>query len=445
MRLDVTWTVARREFRERIRTKGFWFATIGLPLIMIAMAILPSLLLSRSKTHDRIAIVDETGRLEKDLRAVVAESTQKGRAETKPSGAEEVQNGRGRNASGATFDLEFVAPRSDGTALGQELDKKILDGQLDAWLRIEKDALQTSKVSYRGRSVSNFMTQEQLSSNLTDTFRRVRLRDAGLDLAKLDGVLGSVDLATVRVTAEGNRKEGGLAGIGFAYILFMMLFVSVQVWGQQVMSGVLEEKGSRILEVLIATVRPVELLFGKLLGIGALGLVQMSIWLVSFAIASAPGVLAAVLSLPADISFPRVTVAMVLNLVALFVLGFFAFASLYAAIGAAFNNLQEAQQVAGMMSFLLVIPVIFAFKVINAPDAASSVVLSLIPLFTPFLMALRISIQMPPVWQLALAYLLTSGFVYFMMSVCARIYRVGILMYGKKPTIQEMWRWARYS
>ena len=445
MRLDATLTVARREFRERIRTKGFWFATIGLPLIMIAMAILPSLLLARSKTHDRIAIVDETGRLENDLRAVVAESTSKGKPEAEKSDAQEVQRGRRGSAAGATFELEFIAPRPDAAALGKELDQKILDGQLDAWLRVEKDALETSRISYRGRSVSNFMTQEQLEGNLTDTFRRVRLRDAGLDLSKLGGVLQSVDVATVRVTAEGNRKEGGLAGIGFAYILFMMLFVSVQVWGQQVMSGVLEEKGSRILEVMIATVRPFELLFGKLLGIGALGLVQMSIWLVSFAIASAPGVLAAVLSLPADISFPRVTVAMVINLIALFVLGFFAFASLYAAIGAAFNNLQEAQQVAGMLSFLIVIPVMFAFKVINAPDATSSVVLSLIPLFTPFLMALRISIQMPPAWQLALAYVLTSGFVLFMMSACARIYRVGILMYGKKPTIQEIWRWARYS
>ncbi len=439
MRLDATLTIARREFRERIRTKGFWFATIGLPLIMVAMTVLPSLFLARSKTHDRLAIVDLTGRLGADLQAMASPPSATAQAAPKPTSNKE------ENQTGATFDLEIVPPSKNPDAQAKELDQRVLDGELDAWLRIEADALATSKVSYRGRSVSNFMTQEQIESNLTDAFRRVRLRDAGLDLSKLDELLESVDLSTVRVTAEGSRKEGGLAGIGFAYILFLMLFVSVQVWGQQVMSGVLEEKGSRILEVMIATVRPFELLFGKLLGIGSLGLVQMSIWLVTFAVASAPGVLAAVLSLPAEISFPRVTVAMVIHLIALFVLGFFAFASLYAAIGAAFNNLQEAQQVAGMLSFLLVIPVMFAFKVINAPDSTSSVVLSLIPLFTPFLMALRLSIQMPPAWQLLLAYLLTSGFVLFMMWACARIYRVGILMYGKKPTIPEIWKWVRHS
>jgi ABC-2 type transport system permease protein len=136
---------------------------------------------------------------------------------------------------------------------------------------------------------------------------------------------------------------------------------------------------------------------------------------------------------------------MALHFGLLFILGFFSFATLYAAIGSAFNNLQEAQQAASVVVVFIVIPALLLHPVINDPNSTMAVVLSLIPLFTPLLMPLRIAIEMPPVWQLGLAYALSLGFVWLMVSLCARVYRVGILMYGKKPTFQEIWRWLRYA
>jgi ABC-2 type transport system permease protein len=254
-----------------------------------------------------------------------------------------------------------------------------------------------------------------------------------------------VDLETVKVSKEGSRAEGGLAGAAFAYILFLLLYMVLVIWGQQVMQGVLEEKSSRIIEVVISSVKPFELMMGKLTGICLVGLTQFGIWLVTLAAVSAPGVIASIAGLPEGVKLPMITPVMVFHFLLLFVLGFFVFSTLYAAIGASFNNLQEAQQVAGVAVFFLVVPVFLMIRIINDPSSTFAVVTSLIPLFTPLLMTLRISLEMPPLWQILLAYALTFGFLLGMVWICARIYRVGILMYGKKPTFQELWKWIRYA
>jgi ABC-2 type transport system permease protein len=176
-----------------------------------------------------------------------------------------------------------------------------------------------------------------------------------------------------------------------------------------------------------------------------LGLTQIAIWLATLMLLTAPGVLAVVGALPDDVGLPRFTVAMALNFAVLYTLGFFAFATLYGAIGAAFNNVQEAQQVAGFVIFFLVAPIFLMYRVINDPESTLAVVSSLIPPFSPLMMTLRIGVQMPPVWQILLCDALLLAFVWLMVSLCARIYRVGILMYGKKPTVQEIWRWLRYA
>jgi ABC-2 type transport system permease protein len=224
-----------------------------------------------------------------------------------------------------------------------------------------------------------------------------------------------------------------------------MLFLAILIWGQQVMNGVLEEKGTRVVEVLVSAVKPFELMLGKLSGICLVGLTQFAIWLLTLVVLSAPGVVAALGTLPDEFKLPSLAPGSALHFLAFFILGFMVYASFYAALGAAFNNLQEAQQVAGSMSILFAIPAIVMPMVINSPSSPTSTVMSLIPLFTPILMPLRIFVETPPVWQIALGYVLTIGFLLLMVWFCGRIYRVGILMYGKKPTIPELLRWVRYS
>jgi ABC-2 type transport system permease protein len=162
-------------------------------------------------------------------------------------------------------------------------------------------------------------------------------------------------------------------------------------------------------------------------------------------VVTSPAIVASIAILPAGVSLPTLSAVTLVNFVLLFILGFLAYATLYAGIGASFNNLQEAQQAASLAMVFVIIPVMVMYPVINDPNSRMATILSLIPMFTPLLMPLRIAIEMPPVWQLALAYALTIGFVVGMVWVCSRIYRVGILMYGKKPTFAEIWKWTRYA
>jgi ABC-2 type transport system permease protein len=430
MQLDNIRIVAKREYLQRIRSKGFWIGTVIFPLFAVAMTVLPSLLMMRSRTDHKVVVLDDTGRVAAHLTAE--------RPKTAPPEPRE----RVRMAQ-----VEFIreVPQVDRKAQEGVLDRRVLDKEIDAWIRITSGALAGEPVEYHGRSTSNFMTQEVLEDRLTEAVRRVRLADAGYDPDKVGELSANVDLRTIRVSKEGSRAEGGAGGFLFAYILFFMLFLSLLIWGQQVMNGILEEKGSRAVEVIISTVKPFELMMGKLTGICLVGLTQFGIWLVTMIVISAPGLLSAMTTMPDQLQIPTLGPLMAIHFLLFFTLGFFVYASFYAALGAAFNSLQEAQQVAGTLGILFAIPAILMPMIINAPSSTLSTVTSLIPLFTPVLMPLRMVTEMPPVWQIAAAYLLTFAFLVMMVWLCGRIYRIGILMYGKKPTIPELLRWVRYS
>ncbi|MEA2562092.1 MAG: type transport system permease protein [Acidobacteriota bacterium] len=430
MQLDNIKIVAKREYLQRIRSKGFWIGTVIFPFFAVAMTVLPSLLMARSKTSQTIVVLDDTGRVANQLNAEQPKATPLDRG------------GQMRMAK-VEFIRETVRP--DRKAQEDDLDRRVVGKQIDAWIRITLGALTGDPVEYHGRSTSNFMTQEVLEDRLTEAVRRVRLADAGYDPDKVGELSANVDLRTIRVSKEGSRAEGGVGGFLFAYILFFMLFLSLLIWGQQVMNGILEEKGSRAVEVIISTVKPFQLMMGKLSGICLVGLTQFAIWLTTMVVLSAPGIVGSLGRMPDDFKLPTLSPLAALQFLLFFVLGFFVYASFYAALGAAFNSLQEAQQVAGTMGILFAIPAMLMPMIINAPSSTLSTVTSLIPLFSPVLMPMRIVTETPPLWQIAAAYVLTFGFLVLMVWLCGRIYRIGILMYGKKPTIPELLRWVRYS
>lgn len=431
MRLDNVTIVAKREYLQRIKSKGFWIGTVVLPLFILALSILPSYFLARSRTSQTIVVVDATGRVGADL----AQGPRRDAAERAEGPEDRI----------ASFDIDVEPPAADREAQRESLNRRVLDEEIDAWVWVGEGVLTGEPVEYHARSVSNIITQELLEDDLSAVVRRVRLAEAGLDPNRVGELTKPVRLQTVRVSEGGSRAEAGIGGAAFAYILFFILYMILMIWGQQVMNGVLEEKGSRVVEIVVSSVKPFDLMMGKLTGICLVGLTQFSIWLATAGVITAPGVMASLAMLPEEVSLPQLTLAMVVNFVLFFILGFFVYASLYAAIGSAFNNLQEAQQVAGVASFFFVVPFFFMFPIINDPNSTLAVVTSLIPPLTPLLMALRVSLQMPPLWQLLLGYALTIAFILGMVWVCARIYRIGILMYGKKPTFKELWRWVRYA
>lgn len=439
MRIDRVLAVVRREYLAGVRTRGFWLSTLLLPLFMGALLFLPSLLMMKSRSTLDLVVVDATGsgigeRLATELEADAKVS--------RPSAGPMVSDER---AESSRFAVDVRAAGDDPAAQRAALDREVLAGTIGAWIWIDAETLAGASVPYHAASVSNFVTQRILARRLTDVVGASRLSAAGIDPAQVESLTADVDLETVRVSAEGTRREDGGTGFMLAMLLFFMLYMVTLIYGQQVMNGVLEEKTSRIVEVVLATTRPIELLAGKLLGIAAVGLTQLGIWMGTALVLTAPGALAAASSLPAGLTIPTVTPALALHFLGHFLLGFLLFASLYAAVGAASNDVKEAQQLASSVVLFVVAPVVVMFTIINDPDSTLATALSLFPPFTPLLMMLRIAVKTPPLWQIAAGYLLTALFVAGLVWACARIYRVGLLMHGKRPTLAELWRWVRHA
>ena len=437
--------VAQREYLARVKSVSFWLATIVLPVFLAAIGILPTFFLLSSGSAHRVAVVDETGELGVGL---IERLTPEPSEDPAPaaSGAERVERQVESQLESARFETSLEPPAADPEAQRAELDRRVLDGELDAWIWIAGDALETSRVEYHAESVSNFITQDRLRDALSEVARERRYGDAGLDPEQIRKLARRVHLATFRITEEGTEEEGAEAGLILAYALFILLYMVLIFYGQQVLNGVIEEKSSRIVEVVVSTVRPFELLMGKLAGICGAALTQLAVWLGAMVAFTLPGVVSAMTWIPEDVDVPTVSPGLIGHFVLLFLLGFFVFCTVYAAIGSAFNHIQEAQQWSGVIAILLVMPPAMLFLlVVQDPDSPVSVAVSLIPPFTPLLMMLRIAIKTPPVWQVALGYLLTTAFTLFMIWLSARVYRVGILMYGKKPTFRELWRWVWHA
>ncbi len=427
MRLSEAFVVGKREYMTRIKGWGFWVATAGLPLFLAAMMVLPSLLLMRSSSAQRLAIVDTIGELAPALVERLAREQ------------------RDQGGAMVEFAVRVLPPERDAAAQRARLDRMVLGEEIDAWVWLARDDLERGRVEYHAESVSSWITQELLERALSEQVSAWRLRQAGYDSKVIGDLTRGVDLDTVRVSAAGSRAEAGMGGFFLAFGLFMMLYVVLILYGTQVMQGVLEEKSSRIIEVVTSAVRPLELMAGKLGGIGLVGLTQVGIWIAAAAVLTAPGLLASRAMLPAGMELPTVGAGIMFHFLALFLIGYFLFASLYAMVGAACNDMREAQQLASFAIIFLVAPMLFFMQVINDPDGRLAVVTSLIPFFTPLVMMLRIALKTPPLWQIALGYTLSLVTIAGLVWLCARVYRVGILMYGKRPTLQELWRWVRYA
>jgi ABC-2 type transport system permease protein len=407
------WAVVKREYLERVRTKGFVIGTILGPLIMGAMMVVPVLAMRSGSRPLQVAVLDGTG----TLRAAVEDALRTARFDDK-----------------LRFD---VRPETGSEG---ELKKAVLAGELDGFLQLPADALTSGTASYFGRNVSNRIDLRTMERAVSGVIVGVRLSGAGLDPGRVKDLTRGVDLRTIRVSESGEREDQGAAMI-FALILLMILYASIIMWGNAVMTSVIEEKTSRVVEVMASGVPSTTLLAGKLLGVGGAGLTQFLVWSLSLFGVS----LAMAGPLSGSLPMPEVTPVMLVSFVVFFLLGFFFYASLYAAIGAAVNTVQEAQSLAFPVLAPIIIGMVSFPAALESPDGAVAVTLSMIPGISPLIMFLRIVVLTPPWWQIALSIGLLALAILGVLWVSARVYRVGILMYGKKPTFPELMKWVRHA
>ncbi|MGE0455401.1 MAG: ABC transporter permease [Vicinamibacteria bacterium] len=411
--------VVRREYLERVRSKAFVIGTVLGPVLMAGLMIGPAFLASRQLGKPlKLAVLDAGGALGALVEAEIARREIAGRKrfEVRPSGAGTLEARRA------------------------ELSQLVVAGTLDGFVLLPADALESASAEYFGKNVANRIDLRDLEKAVEDAFVTERLRGAGLDPERIKALTRRLDLKTSRLTAKGAREDRG-ASFLFSTVMMMMLYVTVLMWGQALMTGVIEEKSNRVVEVAVSAISPTTLLAGKLIGVGAAGLSQFLVWVVSLGLVAAYG---GALVPSGDLPLPEISAFMLVSFVVFFLLGYFLYAAMYAAIGSAVNTIQEAQQLAFPAIMPLVVSVMFFPAVLQSPDSPLSVGLSLFPFSAPLLMFLRITVLTPPLWQIGASVAITLLTIVGVTWVSARVYRVGILMYGKRPTFPELMKWVRY-
>lgn len=435
------WAVLKREYRETVKKPSFLIMTVLAPFLLGALMLVPALLASRGMGERRVAVLDGTGRLRAAVEGLAGEA---------PAERSAFARGRGTNVPTGRIvpeyvDLFTVDPKN---AVGPYLERLSVERtpkerRLDGVLLVPADAFERplTHLTYFSRSAADLLAQERLGRAVNRALQRERLAARGVAPAELELILAPLPVETVQVTKSGQERRGGEGSFVLAMLFLALLFIPSLVYGQEVMRGVIQEKTDRVVELLVSSMTPMELLSGKILGMAAIGLTQMAVW-----VAMGGAVAAAGLSEARSAGFDLSSVlrpSIAVWFVVFFLLSYLVTVGVYAAGGAIVSSEKEAQQVLTPVMFVFLVPWFLMMPILTNPDSTLSVVLSLVPIYTPMTMFIRLLVSEPPAWQVALSLVLSVATIAGLLKASAKVFRAGLLATGKRPTIPELWRWLK--
>jgi ABC-2 type transport system permease protein len=415
--------IIKREFLERVRTKSFLLSTLLLPVFVIGAVILPSLIKSGGGERT-LVLVEEAPQGIGDHMVALLTAPREEEGET-------------------TYTIERIAGPLDQHR--ESLNARALAKEIDGYVWVPVDVVEQSQISLRARDIGNLQVNRDVQRAASEAVRAERLRVSGIDPSQVAALVRPVEVETARITARGEDGAGALATLGFSYIVGFFVYMLIILYGQNVMRSVLDEKTNRIVEVVISSVKASHLMAGKILGVGAVALFQVAIWAVFLSLViSQSGLLAERAGVSAEaLRAIQIEPGVGLALVVFFVGGFLLYAALFAAVGAAVGSEQEAQQMIIPVMMPLFIPLLFMVPVLTDPLGRIATVLGMIPFTSPMVMPMRMGSTSIPALQIAASGALLAATVVFVTWVVGKIYRVGILSTGKKPTLKELGRWLR--
>ena len=413
--------IIQREYLVRLRSKMFIVTTILAPVIMILLLVLPTLVMVLSSDHERrYAIYDETDIIARQM----TESDS----------------------------LSYRVSESDPAELREQLQT----GQIEGYILIPHEVLDgQGKAAFYHDGSAGMTTTSKIRSDIRQQVRSVRLDRLDTSDEILAVINERVSVDNFTVTKAGEEADTGASAI-VGLIMGFIIYGAMFGYGTIILRSVMEEKSTRVVEVIASAVKPFELLMGKVIGVAMLGLTQFLIWAVSGAVlmmAAGPliamfaggGVDTAEAAEAAAITIPTIGPMVWVSFVLFFLLGFLIYSSLYAAVGSAIEQESDSQQLQVPIIMLIVIPIIFVMNVADNPTSTVAVVLSMIPFFSPILMPVRMSVISVPFWQFGGTILLMVLTFIVLIWLSSRIYRTGILMYGKKASFGELWKWMRQT
>jgi ABC-2 type transport system permease protein len=442
--------VIKREYLERVRTKFFVVATILGPLMMALFTIVPVYIAGiKVGGATRLAVIDQSGRLYEGFREALTRDSDEDENERTDSTAPVKSNQQDRMKRNAQFgepgfEVELVL--LDGRSLDEakrQLNERVRGNELDGYVVIPVDILADGKAEFYGRNTGDIFTREAVAERLSMAVREQRLAENRIDQRVLREASRRISLSSTKISDRGEEKVSG-SGFMMVFSFGLLIYISVLMYGQIVLGAVIEEKETRIAEILFSSMRSFPLMMGKLVGVSLVALTQLSIWGLALLLFAGFGVgVMAAQGIP--INLPHVPPIIFVYFILYFLLGYFIYATIYALIGSMVTTNQEGGQLAMPIVLMLVAGFYFVFPIIRSPNSSLAFWASMFPFLSPITMMVRITTETPPTWQIALSLIIGFGTVVALIWLASRIYRVGMLMYGKKASIPEVWRWVRQA
>lgn len=424
------WMVMRREYLATVKTKMFWVGTLAIPLGIVALIALSiAAQFMKSDKQRTLVVIDQLGVITAELQEDL--------------GSRKFDNDKPR------FLVEEIAA---GDNVGTTIDDqkpRVLSGEVYALIHAGSDIDAKDNFRVFRKSVGDESTQDSIRDAINNAVRGIRLERGEFNLSR-------ADLATLmkRVSVEGYqvREDGGsdkkhfVQALAPTFMFVVILFMTLYMYGYSMARGVIQEKSTKVMEVLLGSLSPEQLMAGKIFGIGLVGLTQIGIYGIVGNLLRVGAMSAAKISLPpmvADTIIDTMRFSTLGWFLIFFILGYFLFTGLFAIVGAVCSTEQDAQSLQFPVMMCLMLPYMMTFFFVQQPDSTAAVVSSLIPVFTPMVMFMRINVLMPPMWQILLSIVLMIISIYIVNRAAAKVFRVGTLMTGKRPGFGEILRWVR--
>jgi ABC-2 type transport system permease protein len=428
-----TFIIAKREYLERVRSRSFVIMTFFIPLLMFGVTVVPTLLMNKGSNETKHMVVVAADR---DTAEMIRSRIEQKQDEK----TSDVTTPKKRSLPPPHFTVEVSTDTADSARAA--LTEKVKNKQLDGFLWATPEAIKARKLDFVTRDTSSFIENGLLGQSVSDALRRSALKNKGLKEDDIESALQSVDVEPQSPLGKDapNPQILFFATLG----MVMVLYMTVLLYGINVMRSILEEKTSRIMEVMLSTASAKQMMAGKILGVGAVGLTQVVIWMGTALAFSAGALVANAAQIKGVLS-----VKMLVFFAVYFLLGYILYSTLCAAVGSMVNSEQEAQQLQFLVMMPMILSIIMIMQIFQHPNSQLAFWGSMFPFTAPLVMFTRIAMQTGSLWdigwQIAISIGLMLATIYGMIWLCGRIYRVGILMYGKKPNLPEIMKWIKYA
>lgn len=444
--------IVKREYFQRLRSRMFVLITVLGPVMISLFGIAPALVLRiKAGGPVKIAVVDQTGKLYQAVyKSVMDNGVQPQSSQDQINAGVPTKNASERfqqvgEQQEGRFEIQEV--RLEGRPLNEvkkELDGRVLAKRLDGYLVLPPDLLKDGNPQYFGRNTGDVFTRKFLQEALSRAVRQQRLAEANIDPRIVQQLSEPVKLDALKVSASGDGVRDSGEGFALVFGAGFIMYLTILMYGQMILGAVIEEKETRIGEILFSSVKPFTLMMGKLVGVSLLALTQLAIWGLAFLafVVYGVGVLAAS---GMTLNVPQVPLIYFVYFGLFFLLGYFIYSTIYALIGSMVTTAQEGGQLSMPVVLFPLIGFYLFLPVSRSPDSSFAFWVSMFPFFSPMTMLVRIVTQTPPLWQIMLSLLLGFGTVALVTWLAGRVYRVGMLMSGKKASIPEVVRWVRQS